>query len=172
MFEEVVKLRPITQEGDIILYFRAPNLIDRGIDLFEWFEHHGDPTYFYHVAIAVGMADQIEAARRIRISPITPEDMCLVFRPPIRRTRVRIALGKLRKKLGQRYGYLLIIDDALRYISRGRLHLPEWLMDKYHHDDCSALVADYFDDAMWGPKLNHNVSPEDIYHLVKRFPVR
>jgi len=165
-------MRPITREGDILMYFRSPNAIDLGIDLFEWFKRHGDPTYFYHTSVAVDCRDQIEAARRIRISPITTADTYLIFRPPVPQQDVRNALGKLRKRIGQRYGYLLIIDDALKYLSRDRVHLPDWLMTHYHLDDCSALVAEYFGYAQWGPELGRSASPQDVWRAVRRWPVK
>lgn len=153
------------------MYFQSPNPIGRGIDLFEWFEHHGEPTYFYHTAIALGPSQKIEADRRISIRPIVVDDTYLVYRPPIPKSRVDKALEKIKEREGELYGFLLVIDDALRYPTRGRLHVPEWIMKRYHDDDCSSLVALYFHYAEWGPKLGRHASPEDIWLAVKDYPV-
>lgn len=163
---------PICKEGDILLYYGDPNYIDRGIQWFEQIEDPGDDIYVYHVAIAVSAFEQIAADRRVELRPITLERAFIVCRPDIPKGRVDVALGKLRAKmLGKVYGYMLIVDDALRDISRNRLHLPKWFMRLFRGPDCSWLAALFWRFALWGPKLGRNVSPQDILRIARPWQV-
>lgn len=163
---------PVCQEGDILLYYGNPNWIDRGIEWFEQQQDPGDDIYVYHVAIAVSAFEQIAADRRVELRPITLERAFIICSPPIPKGRVDVALGKLRAKmLGKIYGYMLIADDAVRYLTKGRFGLPKWLMKLFPEPDCSWLVALFWRYAMWGPKLGRNVSPQDILRIARPWQV-
>lgn len=163
---------PICKEGDILLYYGDPNIIDEGIQWFERLEDPGDDIYVYHCAIAVSAFEKIEADRRVEERAITLERPFIVCSPPIPKGRVDVALGKLRAKmLGKVYGYVLILDDALRYLSGNRIHLPERLMKRFREPDCSWLVALFWRFALWGPKLGRNVSPQDILRVARPWQV-
>lgn len=164
----------ICQPGDILVYYRNPSVIDRGIQLAEEIEDGPQPRFYYHVAIALDANRKLEAYRRVGIHPIEYNDTFDVFRPPIAHRRRDNALQFVRSFVGQRYDYILILDDALRYLTHGHVHLPVRYVKSLerHMKVCSSLLVRYLLKAMWGPKLGRNASPEDVYLAVKDYGVR
>ncbi len=169
--------------GDILLYYHSPDLIDRGIDFFEWFEHPYQPLYFYHAAVALSHDRQIEAFRHVEIRAIPYTDRpFMIFRPPICDSVIDKGLDHIQRYVGQSYDYTVIVDDALRYVSHNRIHLPvSWIeSDERKEKDCSALVVKYLVATRMlkalrsshnNLTLDRNASPEDLYILLRSYKV-
>ncbi len=163
----------IAEPGDILLYRKSPSIADRLVEFGERLEDGAQDREYYHVAIALNANDKIEAyGKSVAIHPIDYGNFD-AFRPPIAPRRIGIGLGTIRQYVGQAYDWWLIIDDALRYISRGVFHLPVSFIRSTERRGkvCSSLVVSYFKAAYWGPNLTSNASPEDIWIAVKDYPV-
>ncbi|MCL6442088.1 MAG: hypothetical protein K6T83_01255 [Alicyclobacillus sp.] len=159
--------------GDILLYPHPPNLSTRLIELGERLEDGKQPIEFYHVALALGPYDKLEAdGKRVEVNPIDYGKF-IAYRPPIPKDRRDKALAEMRKYIGQPYDWWLILDDALRYLTRGVVHLPVRFISSQERRKkvCSSLVARYLAAAEWGPKLGPNSSPEDLWLAVREYPV-
>lgn len=163
----------LCKAGDILLYEKPPNLDTRLILDGERMEDPGENRYFYHVAIALDVNRKIEAqGATVAIDQIDYGKFA-VFRPPIPESHVKAGIASAMKCVGQKYDWLAIINDALSYLTRGLIHIPDkWVeSSERKRKICSSLVADYFKAAQWGPKFGLTVSPEDIYEAVKEWPV-
>lgn len=170
----------LAKPGDILLYKKSPSILDKFIidgEILEDGLHHRE---YYHVAIALDASNKIEAyGKSVRIDAIDYGNFD-AFRPPISHPRIQTALSAVQKFVGQYYDWWLIVDDALRYMTRfiprvlgGPWHLPvSFIKDEERRGKvCSSLVVKYFTAAHWGPKLGRNASPEDIYLAVKDYLV-
>lgn len=160
--------------GDILLYRKNPSVFDRLIVEFEEKEHRKQKEYFYHVGIALDSWNTIEAdGRYVEVNPIDYE-RAEIFRPPISQQSINYALNEIRKYIGQRYDWMLILDDALRYITRNLIHLPIGYIrsTERHAKVCSTLVRRYFFYAGWGLFYGVNESPEDIWLAIKDYEVK
>ncbi len=163
------------QPGDILLYFRAPNLGTRLIQVGEELEDGVDKRMAYHVAVAMDQYTKIEAnGHSVADAPIDYAN-CRVFRPPILSQNIHNGLHAVRKLIGQRYDWVLILDDALRYLSHDRVHLPVGYVrsEERRGKVCSSLVSVYLRAAAWEPAkaLTRNASPQDDYLLLRAYEV-
>jgi hypothetical protein len=161
------------QSGDILLYRKSPTLFEQLVEDFEQFEDGRQRYQFYHCGIALDTWNTIEAdGRRVNVNPIDYEKAS-IFRPPIQNPDINYALGKIRKFIGQRYDWMLILDDAIRYLTHNKIHLPAKYIrsTERHAKVCSTLVARYFYFAGWGAFYGFNESPEDIWLSVKDYEV-
>lgn len=159
--------------GDLLFYSRTPNLSTRLIEYGERMEDPGQSVYVYHVAIALGAYDKLEAdGHSVAINPIDygKFEAC---RPPMSPARINRGLAKVCTYVGQRYDWPLIVDDGLRYATHNVIHLPvAYIRSQERHEKiCSTLVAKYFAACPWGAALGRNASPQDIYEVVKDYPV-
>lgn len=160
--------------GDILLYRDPPNFSTRLIIDGERMEDPDEHPYYYHVAIVLNTQLKIEAqGKNVAVARIDNGGVFDCFRAPIPRSNIDDGLDKIRKYVGQPYDWSAIVDDALRYLTCGIVHLPEKfvLSMERHRKICSTLVSDYFKAAQWGPKFGLGVSPQDIYDAVKDWPV-
>jgi hypothetical protein len=172
----VIALVPGIEPGDILLFRGGTTFLERGIYFFEQLEDGPQQALYHHAAVALNDREKIEALLRVEITSLVDTGHFDVFRPPVDRARRREALRALRSLQGQRYDYLLILDDALRYATRGVLHLPRrWVQSwERRRKICSSLVAWYLRRAgfksrrlkRWPPP-----SPEDLYLALKHFQV-
>ncbi|GMA64939.1 hypothetical protein NZD89_06025 [Alicyclobacillus fastidiosus] len=170
----------LAKPGDILLYRKSPSIGDDLIIEGESFEDGRQDREYYHVAIALDANNKIEAyGKSVAIHPIDYGNFD-AFRPPIGSHRVKSALAVIRRCVGQGYDWWLIIDDAIRYLTKfipkrlgGPWHLPVSFIqsDERRGKVCSSLAVAYLNAALWGPKLGRNASPEDIYLAVKDFPI-
>lgn len=159
--------------GDILLYRKDPSVFDGLVDEFEEMEYRKQKEYFYHVGIALNNFETIEAdGRYVEVNPIDYE-RADIFRPPINQQSINYALGEIRKYIGQSYDWILILDDALRYLTRNLIHLPvRYIRSRERHAKvCSTLVAKYLGYAGWGPLYGLNVSPQDLWFAIKDYEV-
>lgn len=162
------------QPGDVLLYRKDPSLFDRLVDEFEEAERPKQKKYFYHCGIALNQFETIEAdGRYVEVNPIDYE-RAEIFRPPISQQSINYALSEIRRYIGQRYDWMLIIDDALRYLTRNLIHLPVGYIRSIerHAKVCSSLVAKYFFYSGWEQFYGVNESPEDIWLAVKDYEVK
>ncbi|MFB5192747.1 hypothetical protein [Alicyclobacillus fastidiosus] len=170
----------LAEPGDILLYRKYPSI---GHDLIidgEILEDGRQQREYWHVAIALDVKNKIEAdGKTVAIHPIDYGNFD-AFRPPIGSRRIDLALSVIRQFVGQGYDWWLIIDDAIRYATKripkclgGPWHLPAAFIqsEERRAKVCSSLAVAYFNAAVWGPKLDRNASPEDIYLAVKDFPI-
>ncbi|MCF8566926.1 hypothetical protein LLE49_19590 [Alicyclobacillus tolerans] len=167
----------IAEPGDILLYRKpfAAYIPDIAIDLGEMLEDGPQPKYFFHCAIALNANVKLEAdGRRVAVHPIDYGKF-EPYRPPIPRGRREKGLQYVETMEGQRYDWIVDIDDGLRYLTHNHVHLPvRWVQNiERHAKNCSDLVGAYFNKVMWGPKhFGLNTSPEDIWLAVKDYGVR
>ncbi|SFU71405.1 hypothetical protein [Alicyclobacillus macrosporangiidus] len=167
---------PGIQPGDVLLFRDGTGLLERGIDFFETLEDGPQPVMYHHAAIALGDHAKIEALLRVEITALADTGNFDVFRPPVDIGRRREALRALRSLQGQRYDYLLILDDALRYATRGVIHLPRRWVESWERRRkiCSSLVAYYLRKAGFRSKKLRRwppPSPEDLYLALRHFQV-
>lgn len=161
--------------GDVLIYFKAPNLTTRIIEYGEERIDPGEDRYAYHVAVALDAFAKIEAdGKETEINPID-YGRFEVYRPPYPDpARMSSALLWGCAQRGRLYGWIGIIDQGIRDISGGRLHLPRWFVtwaDK-RWPYCSTLAQSIISKAgfdgipRWPPP-----SPEDVYKTVKLYQV-
>lgn len=159
--------------GDILLYGKHSGPITHLIDWGEIIEDGKQSKEFYHVAIALNEYTKIEAdGKNVAIKPIDYGNFD-IYRPPIKKDNINKGLNATRKLIGQPYDWPLIIDDALRYLTKGHVHLPtKWINSlERHMKICSSVAAFYFKYTGWYQSKNWHPSPEDIYLMVKKWPV-
>ncbi|MCL6453542.1 MAG: hypothetical protein K6T78_07930 [Alicyclobacillus sp.] len=169
-------MQPATcRPGDVLFYFDADGLT-RLIEVGESLEEHSEGPWPYHVAIALGPEDKLEADFwDTVINPIQDGRPYVVCRPPYpNAVLLAQALHWGRGRVGRLYGWVGIVDQALRDISGGRLHLPRWLIKRVDRlmPYCSTLVqsvlaragVDIIPD--WPPP-----SPADVWIALRDYAV-
>ncbi|WAH35060.1 hypothetical protein [Alicyclobacillus dauci] len=163
------------EPGDVLVYFKPVNLTTRLIEYGEERIDPGEDRYAYHVAIALDRYNKVEAnGQATEINPID-YDRCEVFRPPYDPAKLPGALAWAHMQVGRLYGWIGIIDQGLRDISGGLLHLPRWFVTWANNrwPYCSTLAQSIMSQAgfdgvpNWPPP-----SPEDVYKTVKQWPVQ
>jgi hypothetical protein len=161
------------EPGDILLYRKLRNRNTEFIRFLERIENGPQVREYYHVAIALDSHSKIEAnGNKVCIVPIGYGSFD-IFRPPIPPEQRDAALDVIKGLAGEPYDWSLVIDDVLRCLTLNLVHLPVALVqaEELHKKTCTSLVVDYLWVAKWGKTWNLNVSPEDIYFLVKNYPV-
>jgi len=162
--------------GDVLLYDRSTSLTSRVIDAGEVIEDGVDDREFHHVAIALDPYYKIEAdGNKTTIVPID-YGMFATFRPPYDRKKLHDALDWARTtQVGRLYGWVGILDQALRIVSRSRLHLPRWFVQwaNARWPYCSPLgtaimIRAGFNGVLPLPPPN----PEVVYHGFKDYEVQ
>ncbi|EPZ47618.1 hypothetical protein [Alicyclobacillus acidoterrestris] len=159
--------------GDILLYRNPPTFLTHLIDIGEYFEDGQRSPIYYHVAIALNDKEKIEAnGNQVAIAPIDNGGTFDVYRPPILPRNIRDGLSYVKSLEGQRYDWLLIVDDALRYSTHNIVHLPVAMVKRSerYRKICSTVVAEYFRAAHY-INLSGNVSPQDVYLAIADFEV-
>lgn len=161
--------------GDILLYRDPPTWATRLIIDGEHMEDPREKRYYYHVAVVKNPRLKIEAqGKNVAVAPIDNGGVFDVFRPPVPHENIQEGLYAIEKYEGQAYDWAAIVDDGLRYLTHGIVHLPDkfiYSMER-HRKICSTLVGDYLMATHWGPYFGIGTSPEDIYDAVKDYPVR
>ncbi|WDL96956.1 hypothetical protein [Alicyclobacillus sp. ALC3] len=161
--------------GDILLYHRPPNLSTRLIEDGERLEDPGEPEYFYHVAIALDKYTKIEANGKTVAKANIDYGKFRTFRLPFGHDAIQRGLNLVLSYEGEPYDWPLIIDDGLRYATHDLVHLPVAYIrsEERRRKVCSSLAAKDLVAVRpeWAPLLGRNSSPEDIYNVVKSFPV-
>lgn len=171
------------QPGDILFYFKSPNLETRLIQIGEDLEEGETAIWPYHVAVALTAYVKVEAnGKKTDIVPIDYGKFRLC-RPPYDPAKINQALGWARTQAGRLYGWIGIADQALRDLSLGKLHLPRGLVQwsDSHWPYCSTLATDTavragFNEQMkklgkqglrrWPPN-----SPADMWKVMKQFEI-
>jgi len=159
--------------GDIILYEKPRDVLEELIEDGERMEDGTHKRWFYHVAIALGPYDMLEAISRVSISPLDYHN-CVICRPPYDRTKIHAALRWGKKREGRLYGYIGVVDQALRDLTHDRLHMPksfiEWMNSRWPY--CSVLTsaiarkAGFKQIRQWPPP-----DPEAVWEAVKNYVV-
>ncbi len=168
MFEEAVKL---IQRGDVLGYYKATTTLEALIQFGERLEDGPHNREYYHVAVALDNFSKIEAdGVKVAINPITSDNGYAIFRLPVSQSKIDQALTKLRGLMGQRYDWVLIVDDGLRYLSKGitgreLLHLPAWFVRRKERTEkiCVSVLRKYCNYLHYEPIGNLDTwsSPED-----------
>jgi hypothetical protein len=161
------------EPGDILLYRKLRNRNTEIIRFLERIEDGPQVREYYHVAIALNRHWKIEAnGKKVSLAPISYGSFD-VFRPPIPPEQRDVALAYVKGLVGEPYDWTLVMDDVLRGLTLNVVHLPALFvqLEELHKKTCTSLVVDYFWVAKWAKTLNLNVSPEDIYFIVKNYPV-
>jgi len=160
------------QPGDLLFYFHPTGLGPRLIEIGEHLED-GPGTDPYHVAIAVGRYDKIEAAGWRTVRASIDYGAGVVCRPPYDTAKLPLAIAWLQRQLGRFYGWLGVVDQGLRDLSRGYVHLPRWLIAwaDTRWPFCSTLAADFANRARWAVPQWPPPSPEDLWRLAKPYQV-
>ena len=162
----------IPQPGDILLFHRH-DWLDEAILLGEDLEDGSHRHEYVHVGVAVDANRYITALSRVGIYSIADSGPCDVYRPPISPRRVAYALQRVERYVDQPYGWWQILDDGLRYLSHGRIHLPDaWMQSEARRAQvCSQVTAKYLRYTYWKPPneapLRRWSSPEDCYLAVR-----
>ena len=162
----------IPQPGDILL-FRRHDWLDEAILLGEELEDGSRKREYVHVGVAVDANRYLTALSHVGIYSIADSGACDVYRPPIPPRRVAYALQRVEHYVGQPYGWWQIVDDGLRYLSHGRIHLPDHFMqsEARRAKVCSQVTAKYLRYTYWEPpngvSLRRWSSPEDCYLAVR-----
>lgn len=163
----------IARPGDILMYRHAPNFDTKLIQFGEELEDGCEQDEYYHCAIALNPNTKIEAqGKSVAVDQIDYGNFD-VFRPPLMADQISEGLSAVKECIGQRYDWVLIIDDALRYLTRNLIHLPVRYVKSEERKKkiCSSLVALYLDAAGWKKDWSLSVSPEDVYLAVKDWRV-
>ncbi len=170
--------RILPEPGDILAHYRVHTLGQAAIDVGEALQDGAQPDYYFHVAIALDAYTQLAAIAGTGVTtlPIRATDHYQIFRPPIPWEEQRSALAAVKALKGQRYDRLLIVDDALRMLTRGVVHLPDmWVRSEERtHKICSSLVVRYFRYAAWSPPmpLSYRSTPEDVGIALRKWRVQ
>jgi len=161
--------------GDVLFYFDAAGLT-RIIQLGEDWEEHSDGPWPYHVAVALNSTNKLEADFwDTAINPIHDGRTYVVCRPPYSDAgQLARALQWGRGRVGRLYGWVGIIDQGMRDLSRGRIHLPRWFVVWIDSlmPYCSTLTesivsrAGVHDIPEWPPP-----SPADDWLALKKYRV-
>lgn len=164
----------VVEAGDILLYRHAPTITTRLIELGEVLEDGKQSHEYYHVAIALSSIRKIEAnGNRVQIAPVNNGGIYDVYRPPLSSFQIHMGLAHVKAMEGQRYDWLLIVDDALRYLTHNLVHLPvRWVKrNERYMKICSTLAAEYLKAAKFvsDVEFTDNTSPEDIWLAVKDY---
>jgi hypothetical protein len=165
---EIWLKKKVVKTGDILLYYPS-NLIWEAVVVGEILEDGIQDKEYCHVAIALNDREKIEAdGHAVVINPIDYKERFDVYTVSEDRDAIHKALTSVQKYLGQGYDWLEIIDQALRDLSHGLLHLPKHLImqSEAHRKICSTLAAVYLKEL--GIEVKELPSPEDIYLAITR----
>jgi hypothetical protein len=166
---------PLIREGDILLYYKGGAWSAPLIDLGEILEDGWQKREYYHCAVALDAQQKIETdGYPVKVDNIQYDGSFDLFRPPIPAQDIRRGLDATRQLIGQKYDWLLIVDDALRFTSRGIIHLPRrWIeSEERRRKICSSLVVYYLRAAGWhGVRRWPPATPEDLFLALKDYQV-
>lgn len=117
--------------GDILFYDKATSITEKAIEYGESRVDGYHKRYVYHVAVALNDSVKVEALNETVVDKID-YSTCIVCRPPYHdEQQLRKALRWLRTLEGRPYGWIGVFDQALRDLTKNRLHLPkrfiEWI---------------------------------------------
>ncbi|WDL98117.1 hypothetical protein [Alicyclobacillus sp. ALC3] len=165
----------LCKPGDLLFYFQADNVGEALIQTGEELEEHSDGPWPWHVAVALGPWTKVEADGKETAIHAIDYHNCVICRPPYESQRaLHYALGWARRQRGRLYGWIGTIDQALRDISGGRLHLPRWFVtwtDKLM-PYCSTLAQSITWRAGWrAVKAYPPPSPADMWKAAKKYIV-
>lgn len=161
------------ESGDILVYFRDPTTLQRLIITGEEMEDGKHKIEAFHVAVALDAFTQIAAlGRGITILPM--ESGIAICRPPYDSTKVPSALAWARSRVHTPYGWIGILDQALRDLTHDRVHLPakfmRWVNRKWPY--CSVFDAQIVRRAGWnGIRRWPPPDPETVWEAVKQYRV-
>lgn len=166
-------MQTFCKPGDCLVYFKSRTFT---ADLIRFGEERMDPgedAYAFHVAIAMGPYEKIEAnGKETSKAPIDYGNF-LRFRPPYDPVKLPNAIDWLKSQKGRLYGWIGVIDQGIRDLTYGRLHLPRWLITWINNrwPYCSWEGADFVNKAGFKISMYPPPSPEDFYNAVKEWPV-
>lgn len=164
------------QAGDILLYRRVMTLTEALIDVGEVLEDGPQNKIYYHCAVALDEYHEISAlASGVRVYSITYNDEFDIYRLPIPPDKLKESLDRLKTLEGQPYDWVCIVDDSLRYLTRGLVHLPEWWVrsTERHCKICITFIRKDLKWANFNPPipLTLHSSPEDLALALRKWRV-
>lgn len=163
------------QPGDILLYYKGGGWSAPAIKLGEILEDGLQPREYYHAAVALDAQHKIETnGFPVSITEIIFDKSFDVFRPPIEPEDIQRGLHETLKLIGQKYDWVAIVDDALRFLTQGVFHLPtRWVMsEERRRKICSSMVNYYLWQAGWtGIRRFPPPTPEDLGLALKPYQV-
>jgi hypothetical protein len=163
----------IAEPGDILLYHKLLTLEVREINLIQRLKTGPQSKFYYHSAIALDSKTLIESdGKRVVVNEILQGGFD-AFRPPIPLEGRLAGIAYIRSLVGQKYDWLVVLDDVLRAFTHDLVHLPVRLVknEERHRKICSTIVVTYLDGAGWKTALNRNSLPEDIYLALESYQV-
>lgn len=176
MIEMTVEIK----RGDILLYYKPENILEGLVQVGEHlededrFENKNTKKTYYHVSIAID--DKFEVGTNgtkvhdKSIDYTQPRD---VIRLLASENEIEIAMMYIESFIGQKYDWTLIIDDALRYLTRNLIHLPpSWIVEREKHEKiCTTFVEKYLNKLGYTANKGYHESPEDIYFDFRKYLV-
>ncbi|GMA60073.1 hypothetical protein NZD89_10885 [Alicyclobacillus fastidiosus] len=163
----------VRQQGDILMFRRLQTLEVREIDWIERLKDGRQPYIYYHCSVVVDENTQIESDGKMVITNTIPSGGFDAFRPPILPENRQRGVEQVKKLVGQKYDWVLIVDDALRALTHNLLHLPIKFVarEERYRKICSTIVVAYLNAAGWNHGLTQNALPEDIYIVLRNYQV-
>lgn len=164
----------VEQPGDILMFRELDTLEVREIDWIERLKDGQQPYLYYHCSIVVDKDTLMESNGYKVVLRRTPSTGFDAFRPPLSLDKRRQAIEQLKGLIGQKYDWVLIVDDVLRALTHNVIHLPGGLVarEERYRKICSTLVVRYLNFAGWNQKqLTLNALPEDIYLALRDYQV-
>lgn len=162
------------EKGDLLFYYKKKNFLIFGnlIKFGEFLEDGRQEKTYFHVAIALDDKTLLEAdGKTVTKNPIDYEDGFDVYRVSL--PKLDDAIQYALSLEGEKYDWTLIIDDGLKYLTHGFIHLPEEMIDKLekHMKICSTLAEVYLEQGGFTGKIRDEASPEDVYLPIKQYIV-
>ncbi|WJJ55345.1 hypothetical protein QB910_000101 [Dabrowskivirus KKP3916] len=163
----------VVKTGDILLYTHLFNSPDWGaIKLGEELEDGKQRKEYIHVGVALNSRELITAdGTVVAAHPINFNDEFDVYTLTDDRDKIHAALSATQKHLGEKYDWWEIIDQGIRDLTGGRVHLPRgFIMTQEHHKKiCSTVAKVYIDALSLGIEIKEFPSPEDIYIAIAKY---
>lgn len=158
----------------VLFYYGARNFFDEVIDFGEHIEDGPAKHYFYHLAVAENSTNKMEAlSNGVQEDVIDYSRQFLLVNPPVDPARKSTALHRLRSLIGQQYDWWVIVDDALRILSKalfGRpvVHLPARFVksQERHEKICVSLLRKYLNWAGSSIRIPYYATVEDAYNML------
>lgn len=168
---------PVVQAGDVLAYWRTSNFTEELIDAGEVLEDGPQEREYFHVALALNSTQKIESltSTGVGLHKIIYDGSFDVFKVPMTDTKKNRALNAALSLVGERYNWWAVVDDGLRYLSGGKVHLPKKFIDwtERYTKECSGVLFFAFRKALWKPALRINAypppSPQDVVDMLKPY---
>lgn len=167
-------MKTFCKPGDCLIYFKSKSVTAELIRFGERLQDPNEDMYAFHIAVALDKYRKIETNGAPTEIRTIDYGNFLVFRPPYDSAKLPAALRWIQKLEGRWYGWIGVIDQGMRDLTGGYVHLPRWLITRIDNKwpYCSWEYGEFANRAgfslpMWPPP-----SPEDVYDAVRQWRVR